>query len=63
MNYNNQTNPLGDYTMKPVVSGGVIKLVKSPVQDVIQPSGLSNISSSQTDWRQDFSWEEIYGKQ
>lgn len=61
MNFNNQPNPLGNYTMKPVVSGGVVRLVKTPVQDVIQPSGLSNISSSQTDWRQDFDWEDIYG--
>ncbi|MDA7437520.1 hypothetical protein N8463_02745 [Synechococcus sp. AH-601-P06] len=49
--------------MKPVVSGGVAKLEKSPAQDVIPTFGSSNISSSQTDWRQDFSWEEIYGKQ
>jgi hypothetical protein len=47
MNYNNQTTPLGNFTMKPVVSCGVIKLAKTPVQDVIQTSGSSNILFSQ----------------
>lgn len=61
MNYSNPTNPLGNYTMKPVSSGGVVKLVKTSVQDVIPTFGSPNISSSQTDWRKDFSWGDIYG--